>query len=75
MICCTNLSNHYTGKAVKDIPELQARLEEVATDYKKWVTTFRCSSCGQAWIEQYKSRGHGEVPEVFKQTDARVGSS
>ncbi len=67
MTCCTDLSSRYEGKAVKDIPELQSRLEEVATDYKNWVTAFRCLRCGQAWIEQYKSKGHGDVPEVYKQ--------
>lgn len=67
MSCCTELNDHYDGKTVKDIPDLNTRLEVVATDYMNWVATFRCSQCGQIWVEKYTSRGHGDVPEVFKQ--------
>jgi hypothetical protein len=69
MSCCTELNNIYDGMTVKDSPELNSKLEEVSTDYKNWVTTFRCTICGQAWIERYNGKGHGEVPEVYKQNE------
>jgi len=67
MSCCTELNDRFDGMAVKDIPDLHSNLEEVATDFKSWVTTFKCTNCGQIWIEQYKGKGHGDVPEVYKQ--------
>ena len=66
MNCCSELNDKYVGKFVKDIPELQRKLKEIETDYKNWVTTFKCPTCGQIWTEKYKSTGHGDVPEVYK---------
>ncbi|BAJ04054.1 hypothetical protein [Shewanella violacea] len=69
MNCCSELTNKYDGKSVKDIPELQSKLEELDTDYKNWITIFKCSVCSQIWIEKYKSTGHGDVPEVYKHNE------
>jgi hypothetical protein len=67
MRCCEDRAQTYPGKSVDEIPELKSILTEVTTDYKKWATTYTCSICAQRWIEEYVSRGHGEVPEVRKQ--------
>ena len=66
MSCCSELPNKYEGKTVADIPELSKNLDEIKTDYKQWVTQFRCNKCNQLWCETYKEKGHGEVPEVYK---------
>ncbi len=64
--CCEGLSPYYGGVQVKDVPELSEKLEEVSTDYKRWVKIFKCSKCGQVWEEKFVQHGHGEVPEVHK---------
>lgn len=64
--CCEKLKRIYAGAQVKDIPELQELLVEESTDYKKWITIFRCKECGQKWEERYQQHGHGETPEVVK---------
>jgi hypothetical protein len=48
------------------MPDLSACLEEVTTDFKKWVTTYRCKNCGQYWEERYEGTGHGEVASLYK---------
>ena len=63
---CSSLSNRYEGKQIKDIKELASDLEKISVDYKAWVATFRCKSCGQLWIEEFEQKGHGEVPLVHK---------
>ena len=64
--CCNRRKKVYIGIQVKDIPELRDLLVEESTDYKKWVTTYRCKKCGQKWEERFVEHGHGEVPEVIK---------
>jgi len=39
---CNRLPDEIAGKAVSDIPGLLNQLEEVATDFKLWMTPFRC---------------------------------
>jgi hypothetical protein len=64
--CCAPRPTRYDGVQVKNIPEVRGRLEEVSTDYARWITFFRCGRCGQRWEERFVERGHGEVPEVVK---------
>ena len=64
--CCQRFPGENPGKSVKDIPDLAKTLDEISTDYLKWVTTFRCKQCGQLWEERYRSAGHGNVPEVLR---------
>ena len=66
MNCCNKLKEIYEGKQIKDIPELLGHIEEITTDFKKWLTTYKCTRCGQLWLERYIEKGHGEVPEVVK---------
>ena len=68
MNCCKDLQEKFEGKSVKDIPDLYKKLEEVTIDYKNWITTFKCKSCGQFWLEAFIEKGHGEVPEVYKKS-------
>jgi len=63
---CNRLPDEIAGKAVSEIPEFVNRLEEVSTDFKLWVTRFRCKKCGQIWEERYESKGHANVPLVRK---------
>lgn len=70
MKCCNELQDVYEGMAVKDIPDLYKRLEELSVNYRQWVTSYKCSQCGQIWKEQYVSTGHGEVPRVYKNNSA-----
>ncbi len=63
---CSSLSYKYEGKQIKDIMGLTKDLEEISVDYKDWVATFRCKTCGQLWVEKFEQKGHGEVPSVYK---------
>jgi len=74
MNCCNDLQKIYEGKAVKDIPDLCKKLEKIATDFKNWVSTYKCPRCGQLWIEEYVMRGHGEVPQTYKKNTAVKGT-
>jgi len=67
MNCCAETKTQIEGLAVKDIPELRSKLVEVSTDYEKWKTKFKCSNCGQIWIETYSMRGQGSVPKVERE--------
>jgi hypothetical protein len=70
MNCCDELQEIYEGLAVKDIPDLFTKVEKTSVNYKLWVTSFKCSKCGQIWKEQYVSTGHGDVPRVYKNNSA-----
>jgi len=63
---CDQLPDNIPGKAVIDIPELSNRLQEISTDFKLWITRFRCKQCGQIWEESYESKGHANIPSVKK---------
>jgi len=68
--CCSNNESEYQGKTVKEIPELSGKLVELATDFKNWITTFKCTKCGQMWIEKYTSKGHGDIATVYKSSNS-----
>jgi len=63
---CTSLPSLICGKAVNEILELVERLEEVGTDFKNWITRFKCKYCDQEWEEYYEAKGHANVPFVRK---------
>jgi hypothetical protein len=54
---CDRLPDELPGKAVADIPGLAAHLEEMTTDFKLWITPFRCKECGKIWEERYSRKG------------------
>lgn len=62
--CCKDFDSFYQGKRLKDLPELEAFLEEEFTDYKTWTTYYKCKICGDRWVEKYVDKGHGEIPIV-----------
>jgi len=63
---CDRLPEEIPGKAVSDISELSSHLEKLTTDFKHWVTRFRCRESSQIWEERYESRGHANVPLTKK---------
>jgi len=66
MCTCENQPVLIEGKKVEDIPALAVSLKEIKTDYKKWITEYQCTQCGQKWIERYEPRGRSEVPVIEK---------
>ena len=66
MTYCENLPDTIQGKSVDEIPELKNVLEVVSCDAKKWITIYKCKSCGQLWEERYEPTGHGEVSVLRK---------
>ncbi|GAA0811005.1 hypothetical protein GCM10009111_02840 [Colwellia asteriadis] len=74
MNCCSNHKSDYQGLAVKEISELSGKLVELNTDFKNWITTFKCSQCDQIWVEKYNSNGHGDVASVFKSDKGEVNT-
>jgi transposase-like protein len=63
---CNRWPDEIPGKAVSDVPELASHLEKLTTDFKLWITRFRCKECGQIWEERYESKGHANVPSIKK---------
>lgn len=68
--CCGPMCTIYPlGQAVKEIPELATKLEQVSElnfGYTRW---FSCRACGQEWREDFESVGnHSEDPHVRKAT-------
>ena len=65
---CASMPAVIHGKTVAEISEFAGRLSEISTDFKHWVTLFRCEVCGQEWEEYYEAKGHGDVPSVRKKS-------
>lgn len=63
---CNSVPDENPGKAIADLPALAGRVEKVKTDFKLWISIFRCKECGQIWEERYESKGHANVPTVRK---------
>ena len=63
---CDQLPDEYPGKTLAEIPELRDHVEELSTDFKRWITVFRCKDCGMIWEERYEAKGHGDAPSVRK---------
>ena len=66
MCNCKNLNEFYEGMRADDVQKLRDSLQEIKTDLKKWETFYRCRDCGQLWLEEFKQKGHGEVPTLIK---------
>ena len=64
--CCSQRADTYEFVAVSDLDWLAPRAEKVSVDYKQWITTYRCTHCGQLWQERYRTAGHANIPDVIK---------
>ena len=67
--CCGPMCTIYPlGQAVKGIPELAAKLEQVSELNFGDTRWFSCRVCGQEWREDYECVGKVEKPHVRKST-------
>jgi hypothetical protein len=64
--CCDKRAAKYEGVGVNQLDWLAPHVQQVSIDGMRWVSTYRCTICGQVWEERYRATGHGEVPDVFK---------
>lgn len=63
---CADLQISFPGRAMSELPELAAHVDEVSCDAHEWRTLYRCRECGQEWVEEYEAGGHASVPSVRK---------
>ena len=62
---CKTLDDYYFAESIASVAALYT-LEQVKRHLPDWITTYRCTECGQLWEERYEATGHGEVPCIEK---------
>lgn len=60
-------------RAVYESPEMETVLagcETLVRDASRWMSVYRCRTCGMVWVEGYASSGPMEIQHLFPVEEA-----